>query len=46
VTVHANGRTLRVKLVDFCGCSGNHFIDLYWDAFKALGRPSHAKVTW
>jgi len=46
VTVHANGRTLRVKLVDFCSCGGNHFLDLYWDAFKALGRPSHAKVTW
>jgi len=46
VTVHANGRTLRVRLVDFCACGGNHFLDLYWDAFKALGRPSHAKVTW
>ena len=46
MTVHANGRTLRVRLVDFCACGGNHFLDLYWDAFKALGRPSHAKVTW
>jgi len=46
VTVWANGRHLRVKLVDFCACGGSHFIDLYWDAFKALGQPSHAKVTW
>ena len=46
MTVWANGRHLRVKLVDFCACGGSHFIDLYWDAFNALGRPSRAKVTW
>ena len=46
VNVHANGRILRVRLIDWCACGGSHFLDLYWDAFKALGRPSHARVTW
>jgi hypothetical protein len=46
VTVTANGRSIKVTLIDFCECSGAHFLDLYWDAFKALGRPSRAIVYW
>ena len=46
VSVTANGRTIQVKLIDWCFCGGDHFIDLYYDAFKALGMPSSAKVAW
>jgi len=47
VTVTANGKSIRVKLIDFCACGTNdHFLDLYWDAFHALGSPRRAVVTW
>jgi len=46
VSVSANGKTIKVKLVDFCACKAPHFIDLYLDAFKALGNPRRATVTW
>lgn len=47
VSVTANGRTIRVRLIDFCACgSGGHFLDLYHDAFVALGSPRHATVRW
>ena len=47
VTVTApSGKSVQVKLVDSCACGGSHFIDLYYDAFKLLGSPSTAVVTW
>ena len=47
VTVTApSGKSVQVKLIDWCACGGSHFIDLYYDAFKLLGSPSSAKVTW
>ncbi len=46
VNVTANGKTIQVKLIDWCACGGDHFIDLYYDAFKLLGFPSKATVTW
>ena len=46
MTVTANGRSIRVRLIDWCACGGRHFIDLYWDAFNALGRPTRATVRW
>ena len=47
VTVTApSGKSVQVKLIDFCACGGSHFIDLYYDAFKLLGSPSRATVTW
>lgn len=42
----SNGVTIRVKLIDFCACGGDHFIDLYHDAFVALGAPRRATVSW
>lgn len=46
VTVSANGLSVRVTLIDWCACGDDHFIDLYYDAFKALGFPSQATVSW
>jgi len=46
VTVSANGRSVRVTLVDWCACGGSHFIDLYHDAWVRLGSPSRATVSW
>jgi len=46
VSVTANGITIKVKLIDWCACGGDHFLDLYWDAFDALGRPAKATVSW
>ena len=47
VTVSAsNGRSIQVKLIDWCACGGDHFIDLYHDAFVALGAPRRATVRW
>jgi hypothetical protein len=47
VSVTAHGRTIRVKLIDWCAChGGDRLIDLYYDAFKALGTPSRVTVRW
>jgi len=46
VTVTANGRSIEVTLIDWCACRSPHFLDLYWDAFEALGRPRTAIVRW
>jgi hypothetical protein len=45
VSVTANGQTIQVKLIDWCACGGDHFIDLYYDAFKMLGFPSILKAS-
>lgn len=37
---------IRVQLIDWCACSAPHFIDLYHDAWEALGGPSWATVNW
>jgi hypothetical protein len=37
---------LRVRLVDWCACAPPHFLDLYWDAWNALGQPRQVTVTW
>jgi hypothetical protein len=45
VTVSGNGKTLRVKLIDWCACGGDHIIDLFADAMchfvgcSSSGRP-------
>jgi len=37
---------IRVTLIDWCACGGDHFLDLYHDAWDALGRPRRATVSW
>lgn len=37
---------IRVRLIDWCACGGAHFIDLYHDAWIALGSPRRATVRW
>ena len=37
VKVCDSNNCITVKLVDWCGCPGNRIIDLYADAFDALG---------
>ena len=44
VTVCAD-RCLDLVLIDFCACGGDHFLDLYHDAWVALGRPARVTVT-
>lgn len=42
------GFTIRVKLVDWCACGGDHVIDLFHDAFAELekhGKVNPVKVT-
>lgn len=48
VTVCGNARKacLKVKLIDYCACGGDHFLDLYHAAWDWLGRPSRATVKW
>lgn len=51
VTVQANDRKIKVKLVDWCGCP-SRIIDLYFDSFAALGYNPYTKgvmqvvITW
>ena len=49
VTVRANGRAIRVKLVDFCRCPGR-LLDLYGSQFSRLAPRSggvlRVVVTW
>jgi hypothetical protein len=37
---------VHVTLVDFCACAAPHFLDLYYDAWLALGKPHWATVSW
>ena len=37
---------IEVTLIDWCACGGDHFLDLYHDAWVLLGRPGRATVTW
>jgi len=51
VTVSYQGRSIQVKLVDWCGCKGSRIIDLQPEAFAALAPLSRGvltgiKVTW
>lgn len=46
VEVCANNTCIHVKLIDWCACASPHFLDLYHDAFVALGKPSWATVSW
>ena len=36
VTVRGNGKSVTVKLIDWCACPGGRVIDLYSDAFTRL----------
>lgn len=44
VTVSANGRSIRVRLVDWCGCPGRRVIDLQPAAFARLAPLSRGLV--
>jgi rare lipoprotein A (peptidoglycan hydrolase) len=51
VTVTANGRSVRLKLADWCACPGGRVIDLYASVVRALGLPLSrgvytVRVTW
>ena len=46
VSVTAGDITIEVTLVDYCACGGGHFLDLYLDAWKALGGPGRATARW
>jgi len=43
VTVRRNGKSVRVKLVDWCG-HPTRVIDLYWDAAARLGITGTGRV--
>lgn len=43
VTVTGNGRTITVRLIDYCA-STDKTIDLYWDAMRALGGSGVVRV--
>ena len=43
VTVSSGGRSVKVRLVDWCQCYGRRVIDLYSDAFRQLA-PTSAGV--
>lgn len=42
--VFVNG--VRVRLVDWCGCGGNHVIDVYHDTWVRIPNQSNVTVTW
>jgi len=51
VTVRWGGRSIQVKLVDWCACGGARVIDLFGDAFAKLAPRSAGvlhgvTVTW
>jgi hypothetical protein len=50
VRVCAGSDCIRVRLIDWCACGGNHIIDLYSDAFRQLAPLSaggiHVTVSW
>lgn len=44
VTVRHGGRSVRVQLVDWCGCPGSRIIDLYRAPFDVLSDPSRGVI--
>lgn len=47
VTVSSGGRSVRVKLVDWCG-HPSRVIDLYWEPMRRLGGTGllNVRVSW
>lgn len=45
VTVQANGRSVRLRLIDWCGCPNGRVVDLYYDVARALGISGVGRVT-
>jgi len=43
-TVYVNG--VRVKLIDFCACGGNHVIDVYHATWVKIPHPSSVTIRW
>ncbi|MGV0985047.1 MAG: hypothetical protein ACOYB2_10860 [Limnohabitans sp.] len=43
-TVYVNG--VPVKLIDFCGCGGNHVIDVYHATWVKIPHPSRVTIRW
>ena len=43
-TVHVNG--VAVTLIDWCGCPGNHVIDVYHATWLKIPNPSNVEVRW
>lgn len=42
--VFVNG--VRVQLIDWCACGGNHVIDVYHSTWVRIPNQSHVKITW
>lgn len=42
--VYVNG--VRVQLVDWCACGGNHIIDVYHATWLRIPHPSRATIRW
>lgn len=42
--VYVNG--VRVTLIDFCACGGNHVIDVYHSTWVTIPHQSNATITW
>jgi hypothetical protein len=43
-TVYVNG--VRVKLIDWCFCGGNHVIDVYHSTWVKIPHQSHVTIRW
>jgi len=43
-TVYVNG--VRVKLIDWCACGGNHVIDVYHSTWVKIPHPSSVTIRW
>jgi hypothetical protein len=43
-TVYVNG--VRVKLIDWCACGGNHVIDVYHSTWVKIPHPNSVTIRW